>query len=1006
LRTAARRLTKGILVLLAVLGLAAFALARLVDVDARRDDIAAALSNRTGLDVRITGRLSLSLGWNPGVVVSGIELHPPGRADEPPIARFEAMAFEADVMRSWDEGRIVLRQARASGIEVTLVRGADGIGNWQMPGAAPRLPRRPSPGALRFPLERVLIEDIRLSYETAVSDWAFTLDLSRLEIDAPSARSEVRFSAEGVAQGRTFELDLVTTTTAPPQTALLAPGAELDVEAEGRLGPLDIDAVGRLSDPLGDAQADFAVVLHADDIGDIRKVVRVSEKLRLAGLGPLDVRAQLVGGSGSVRLDGVSAKVGSARYGALEGRGRIGDLVHGGEIDLFLSVDTPAVAAVARRVRIPVPDVRQGSGTARLRGRWPEVRFESIELTAEHRLGDTVTVEGEVARVGKTWAAGIDFRVDAARVGHASEMIEEIAESVRRDGVEVRLGRPERALQQALMAIGPLTARGRVEGEDKTWRLVGLEADAGEGGRDWLRGRGGVASLVPTSTGIDIELDAGTDDFASLSERAGAPVRGLERLRLHGRVLGDGEDLVLTDMQAIASTPDTITMGVSGDLPVADTWRQMQAVVAVSARDLAVLGEVLERPLPALGPVELSAEVHADEDALVAQDIVMGLGESVVTGSLRVEPGLERPRVTAVLVSERLRLEDMGLAPAARSDEASEDDAGAPSWLDRPLPFEDLRVLDGAIGLRIDHLVGLGGFEVNDIRLLTDVENGVLRIEDLALVYQGGRADVSLSMDANARPPELALRLDGDGFDIERVVAQLMTERVATGVGQLVVDLRGRGNTVREIGATVGGDALFYGREGGLAMRYSRALQIDIGRANARRAARGELEPVRCLILDVAAERGVLSFESVLFDTADKQVLGSGEVDLGREQLDLLLTPLLKEALPGSMAAAVRIHGPMDDPRVTPAPLLTASAAAQGLVDRALLPLRSVLPGVGSAVDDLRRSADRAIEGAGVDLPDAGLWRPGIDVTCEKMLQTERIEALRSSGPSIGAAPG
>lgn len=987
---------------LVVFALVVLAITRWVDVDAWRDEVAQALSGRLGLDVRIAGRMQVDFGLHPGLTVTDIEVRTPGRPDDAPIARFDAMDFDADLARSLRQWRPVLSQARASGVEIALRRDASGEGNWQIPGGRSAGGATAQGVATRMPLELVVLERVRLTYETAISDWAFELELDRLDVMSPEGDNRFDIESRGTVQGHDFAFTLASTSEGPASTPLLGPGTALALETSGHVGPLEFSASGRLEEPLGEAHADFGVSLHVDDIGALREVVRISEKLDLAGLGALDARARLVGGAGSVALEQVEARVAGPQTGRVEGRGRIADLVRGAGIDLAFSVDMPDVGAVARRLRIPCPDAREGSGTGRLEGRWPEVRFADIDVGATHRLGGSLRARGEVARVGRAWAADLDLAVETARAGDVATLIEEVVASVRRDGPPVRIGRPDAALQQALMEIGPVEATGRLLGEDRAWKLVELRGLAGTDEVHWLRGQGSIASLVPRPSEIAIELEAGTDDLVTLSERAGRPIAGLERLRVHGHVSGDSERLVLRGMQAVATTPGRITMGVNGDLPVGDNWRDMQATVAVSARDFGALGEVLDRALPPVGPLELRAQVYAEGDALVGEAMVVALGDSRIHGDLRITPGPERPFVTADLASERLQLRDLGLSPAA--DESDASSLAGPGWLDWPIPFEDIRAFDGRLAFRIDHLVGREGFDVADIRLRPQFDDGVLQVDNLALAFEGGRADVSLRVDANAQPARVVLDARGDGFRIERVVAQLVEERVATGVGQLVVDLRARGSTPRALGRSMTGDVFFYGRAGGLSMRYSHALQIDLGSEASRRAARGELERVTCLVVDVAAYEGRLSLETLLLDTEDKQVLGSGQVDLVRSEVDLLLTPVFKQTIPGSVATAVRIHGPLTDADVTPAPLLTASATAQGLIDRALLPLRRVLPGVASAVDDLRRSADRALEGTGVTLPAAGLWRPGIDVTCDKLLRTRRIETLRS-GRTPGERP-
>ena len=86
------------------------------------------------------------------------------------------------------------------------------------------------------------------------------------------------------------------------------------------------------------------------------------------------------------------------------------------------------------------------------------------------------------------------------------------------------------------------------------------------------------------------------------------------------------------------------------------------------------------------------------------------------------------------------------------------------------------------------------------------------------------------------------------------------------------------------------------------------------------------------------------------------------------------------------------------DPIVVPAPLATASAAAQAIVQRSLEPIGRFLPGVGDAIDDARRTAERTL-GSASGSSGSSLWMPGVDVTCQNFLAQERIARALSSEP-------
>lgn len=982
--------------LVVALTLAAFAASRLIDVDAWRDDVAIALSLRSGFDVRIAGRLRLVAGPRPSLRVDGIEIRSARDSDRRPVARIAAMEFEADLLRSYRERKLVLRQARASGVDITLLRDADGIGNWEL--SDPVAPPDPSrAGFTQFSLERVVLEKAQVRYESAVSDWAFHLDLDRLDIDAPGRSRKIAVDAHGTVQRHAFELHIQSQGDRDRVGGLLGPGAAIDLTSSAKIGPLEFAVAGRLTDPRGDARADLAISLHLDRLEQLAEFVPIPKPLDVAGLGAADLRAQLVGGEGGVRLEDVVATIDFEQWGHVEGRGSVGDLIRARQIDLALSLSTPNAEAITRRLGVPTPKAGAAVGTSRLRIDGLDIRFEGIDVDATHVLGAKLRVNGDVRGLNPGWGATLDFEVDADRLEDLHRIIEEVATSAQKDGRKIRVGRPGSKLQRALLAIGPVRAKGRLEGGRKIWAMNAIEGHAGTGGVDWLRAKGRIAALAPRMSGLKLDLEAGSEDFVALSAAAGVPVVGLERLRLQGRIVGNADRTVLTRMQAIGSTPDRITIGMTGDMPIGDDWLATDLLVAVSANDLATLGETLDRPLPSSGPLELSAKLRTEGDVWIGEDMVVGLGHSVISGDLRIEPGDDRPRITADLHSEQIELRDIGLAPDPTTDASDASIAASLPWYDETIPFDTLVDADGSLSLQLERLVGRAGFEVTDVRLLAELERGVLSIDDLRLAYKGGQALVSLRADAAKSPPEVALRLGGRDFQIDRVVAQFRDgPAVADGAGELNGNLRARGRTARELGASVTGNLLFVGRTGGLSMRYSRALQLDIGPTAARRAARGDFERVECVVVDAVAKDGLVSLETLFLDSEDKQVLGSGWIDLRKEQLDVLLTPVLKQAVPGSVAAAVRVTGDLGEPNVVAAPLATASAAAQGLVDRALLPLNRVLPTVGGAVDDLRRGADRALAGTGIDLPTAGLWRPGIDVTCEKLLNSEKIQAARS----------
>jgi hypothetical protein len=421
--------------------------------------------------------------------------------------------------------------------------------------------------------------------------------------------------------------------------------------------------------------------------------------------------------------------------------------------------------------------------------------------------------------------------------------------------------------------------------------------------------------------------------------------------------------------------------------------RRAELRVSASAVDLRSLGEVLNRTLPPIGPVKLAAVVVPRATGLSAHGVQIELGESDLEGDVSItnRPS-SRPHVVAHIRSASLKVSDLGIAPRMMGQSRGRDDSSEPS---KELPFDELLTFDGDLSLSVGRLWGEAGFAVEDLSLTLQLEDGVLASDDLDMRWQGGSIHVNTRIDAGAEPPEGSLELHVKGMNIEEILAQFFEEGVATGVLELHVDLSARGRTPSELVAGLAGEAMIYARDGELLRRYSEALQLDIGRELDPGSHRGQFEVVNCIVVDSTIDKGRADLQTLLLDTDEKQVLGSGYVDLSRWTLELILTPALKDPIPGSVAVAVRVSGSLDDPVASIQPFATATAATQGLIERALIPVRKLAPVIGRAYDSASRRAGAAASKAGIDVPET-LWRAGIDLTCESVLNTAQIRAVRA----------
>jgi hypothetical protein len=97
---------------------------------------------------------------------------------------------------------------------------------------------------------------------------------------------------------------------------------------------------------------------------------------------------------------------------------------------------------------------------------------------------------------------------------------------------------------------------------------------------------------------------------------------------------------------------------------------------------------------------------------------------------------------------------------------------------------------------------------------------------------------------------------------------------------------------------------------------------------------------VGCLVGAIAFASGVGVVETLVLSVPKATVTGGGRIDLARERLDLELVPQVHDPGLLSIAAAVRVTGPLAAPRFQPVPLDMVSSALGSIARAALRPAK------------------------------------------------------------------
>ena len=254
--------------------------------------------------------------------------------------------------------------------------------------------------------------------------------------------------------------------------------------------------------------------------------------------------------------------------------------------------------------------------------------------------------------------------------------------------------------------------------------------------------------------------------------------------------------------------------------------------------------------------------------------------------------------------------------PAASPPPAPRPATAGRLFPETPIPFGLLRQANADLTLSVGDLE-TGGSDYRSIDLHLILQDGKLTLAPLSADLPGGRLDASLSVDATASPPAVALTLHAPGLEVAPLLAAAGLPGHTAGKLEVYADLRGTGGSPHAIAAGLDGSL-------GLAMQNgtidTQLLERLLGRLLQKAnlpglPSHGGSSDLRCFALRADMQQGVAELRALDLNSSVLSMDGTGSVNLGEETLALQLRP--QGRLGGTIIVVpLRVTGPIRSPGV------------------------------------------------------------------------------------------
>jgi hypothetical protein len=376
----------------------------------------------------------------------------------------------------------------------------------------------------------------------------------------------------------------------------------------------------------------------------------------------------------------------------------------------------------------------------------------------------------------------------------------------------------------------------------------------------------------------------------------------------------------------------------------------------LAGNNLADLYHVLGVPLAPTAPYHLTGRLDYADGRIRFRNFAGTVGSSDLEGDFEVEPGHERPRITADLSSRRVAMADLagfiGAAPGKADDSNASPEqilehaqqAASPKLIPAtPINLPEVRAADFQVHYKAQQ-IDSGGLPLDNLEANLTIRNGDISLHPLT--FGIGKGEISSTIDLQPQNGLLRAKagVDFRAVDLHRI---MQSTKLFDGAGLIDghADIDGTGNSLAAMLGDGNGNLHVSMSGGTISVMLVDLAGLDFGGAARSAITRPDETPIRCMVGDFNLKQGQLTTRNLMVNTNEGNIVGSGSVDLKDETVHFQVTQQPKHFSVGAFHAPIEINGSLKDPSVGPDKMqLAGRAAASVALGVVATPLGALLP--------------------------------------------------------------
>jgi AsmA family protein len=339
----------------------------------------------------------------------------------------------------------------------------------------------------------------------------------------------------------------------------------------------------------------------------------------------------------------------------------------------------------------------------------------------------------------------------------------------------------------------------------------------------------------------------------------------------------------------------------------------LDASFEASGADLRDIYYLMGVKLIDTGAYHLSGKFSRRGNTASYSDLAVTFGQSDIRGSVSIALNKGLPSIDADLISQSLRVADLGARAAGREPEP---ESAQPMLLSNAAPNADaLRPMTAMLRYRARRLA-VGRFTLSTVAAKVTVDRGLLAVTPLSADVLDGKLTAQLKIDARKEIPAVDLDVKITALQLGQYARKGTGPPAIEGPLDVRAKLTGHGKSMHEAAASAEGTVTATLPNGTVRDSFAELTGIDLRGLGLLLTKNTKEVPIRCGVASFQAHDGTLTARNLLLDTEPVLIAGEGVAHLGTETLDFVLRGYPKSVRFFQLRSPILIGGTLKHPSV------------------------------------------------------------------------------------------